>query len=312
MQRAERIELKRHIIQSIQADAKLILCELVKKQGSFYRDIGFQCAVNSDGVVVPFIAGTCTDRLVAQLVQRREASSDTKDFHINIDTGSPDDRWMGSGAGCGGVVEFRCRELGPEDLIRLDEWIGPEICTSPTIINGRCVPADPRLWIFGGADDAFNVVRLAQSLGWVVHLVDHRDIGMLRQRCPQADVIMQLRPDSASDIHLLPDDHVIIMSHNIDLDLGWLEFCADLPPASIGLLGPVKRGEMLLQELDEARLKRTKSRIRLRCGAGISTRSPQHIALSMMTELQQLMEASAEFKVDSLRKGGRVEVWHRH
>jgi xanthine/CO dehydrogenase XdhC/CoxF family maturation factor len=312
MQRAERDELRRHIQKSIESDGRVMLCELVSKQGSFYREVGFQCAVNDRGIVAPFVAGTCTDRLVAQLVRQRGETDAARDFRIEIDTGSPEDRWMGSGAGCGGTVAFQCREVMPSDLSRLDQLIGPSICTEPHVIEGRFVAPDPRLWIFGGADDAFPLARMARSLGWVVHLVDHRDGLWVKKSCPEADVVLNLRPESASEVRLLPDDHVIIMSHNIAIDLGWLQVCADSPPASVGLLGPVQRGERLIQEIEASQFKRIGSRLRLRCGAGIKTRSPQHIAFSMMLELQQLFEAGVSSKGDSLRKGGRVEVWHRH
>ena len=109
-----------------------------------------------------------------------------------------------------------------------------------------------RLLIAGGGIDARPVAELAGKLGWRVTVADHRTVNARTQDFPLAESVIGDPPGEIDSE--LSADAVIIMTHNLDMDARWLDYCRKLTGLKyLGLLGPVSRKEEVfaLAGLDE-------------------------------------------------------------
>ncbi|MBX6353490.1 MAG: XdhC family protein [Thermoflavifilum sp.] len=148
----------------------------------------------------------------------------------------------------------------------------------------------PRLVVFGAGADAMPVVRTASGLGWHVTVVDHRPERMSRTHFPTADDLA-LRPRHAytQGLMLGESTYTVIMTHNYEIDMHLLSSLLPLPIPYIGLLGPRKRLEQMLMDLeqtghkvDSAHLEKLYSPV----GLDIGAESPEDIAISIIAEIQ--------------------------
>lgn len=101
----------------------------------------------------------------------------------------------------------------------------------------------PRLLVFGGGAGAVPVVRLAAEVGFRATVVDHRP----------ALADPALYPGAAGVLHRWPDQglepepaagrelFVLLMTHNLSVDLGWLEWALARGARYVGVLGSRRR-----------------------------------------------------------------------
>jgi xanthine dehydrogenase accessory factor len=321
MNRFERGQLRSHIVDAIQRFGSVVLATLVQKHGPFYRAVGFQCGINAEGIVRPFLAGPCTERLVAAL---STASAATFPQVISIDSGSLEDQLMGTGSGCGGRVELLCEALTADDLPRLDHWIGQrdqlhtedvqwsirkehDGVAARRVAEHHQAPgfgsdsgasqiqwrrhADPRLWVIGGADDALPVVRLAHLMGWWVGLIDHRALPAASLK-PMVQQWIQTRPNRDVVSQILRGDFILIMSHNLQIDQGWLANLAGSEAEWLAVLGPAQRTELIVAQLAPSQQQGLRGRLHARVGLPFKSRAPEILAAGIMAELQTVWENS--------------------
>ena len=156
----------------------------------------------------------------------------------------------------------------------------------------------PALFVFGAGDDAQPVVHLAHSMGWDVAVADGRSNLATTARFPWADRIAVLDvavpdvEDPLRNLRIGPDDAAVILTHSYKQDVAILRSLLPRHLAYLGVLGPRRRTERIVDEvatsigLDaEQAMRRIKSPVGLDLGAG----SPQVIALSMIAEIQAVL-----------------------
>jgi xanthine/CO dehydrogenase XdhC/CoxF family maturation factor len=151
----------------------------------------------------------------------------------------------------------------------------------------------PALFVFGAGDDAQPVVHLAHSMGWEVTVADGRSNLATPARFPLAHRVTLLAPDSnLRGLSIRPGDAAVVLTHSYVQDLSIL--CALLPLGLgyLGVLGPRRRTERIIDEvapsigLDPAMaLDSLRSPVGLDLGAG----SPDVIALSIVAEIQAVL-----------------------
>jgi xanthine dehydrogenase accessory factor len=143
----------------------------------------------------------------------------------------------------------------------------------------------PRILLLGAGPDTLPVVDFAARLGWKVTLVDHRPAYAQPARFPQAERVIQCRPDDlARTVDLSQFRAVVVMSHHLPSDLSYLRALADSTIPYVGLLGPAIRREKLLSDLGEA-ANALRPRLRAPVGLALGGRAPESIALAIIAEI---------------------------
>ncbi|MGB2867307.1 MAG: XdhC/CoxI family protein [Bacteroidota bacterium] len=149
------------------------------------------------------------------------------------------------------------------------------------------------LVLFGAGPDAIPLVRMAKELGWEVTVVDHRPAFAMKERFPSADSVILSRPEELGEkVSLSAHSAVVIMTHNFLLDVDLLKFLLPSPLQYLGLLGPTKRTELILQRLKKSGLEVTQdqhSRLYNPIGVDIGAESPEEIALSILSEIRAVV-----------------------
>jgi xanthine/CO dehydrogenase XdhC/CoxF family maturation factor len=177
--------------------------------------------------------------------------------------------------------------------------------------------ARPGLWVFGAGDDAKPIVQLARQLGWFVAVADGRSHLATRERFPGADFVLTMPiatalPASPSHIaDLKTTDAAILVTHSFDQDSRVLAalLSREHLPAYIGVLGPQRRTREVLSEA--ARLlgiEDTPEKVEgwLRhlhapTGLDIGAETPAAIALSIIAEIQQVLNNGSALPLREVR-----------
>jgi xanthine dehydrogenase accessory factor len=146
------------------------------------------------------------------------------------------------------------------------------------------------LFIFGAGAEAIPLARIAKDLGWTVTVVDHRPAFVGKARFASADQFILARPEEVAEkIALRADAVAVILTHDISHDLELLRALLPSEASYVGLLGPSKRAEQLLETLREAGFTPTPgqlARFHSPIGLNIGAESPEEIALSILSEIQ--------------------------
>jgi xanthine/CO dehydrogenase XdhC/CoxF family maturation factor len=181
----------------------------------------------------------------------------------------------------------------------------------------------PGLRVFGAGDDAQPLVRLAKELGWFVSVADGRSHLATRERFPLADEVGVLPVrDSASEMtaDLSPvlsafraRDAVILMTHSFEQDAQMLAvlFAQSPTPGYVGVLGPQRRTRELLAdvarvfELPENKradqVEEWLGKLHAPTGLDLGAESPETIALSILSEVQQSLTGATALPLRKVR-----------
>ncbi|MCX7640896.1 MAG: XdhC family protein [Pyrinomonadaceae bacterium] len=143
-----------------------------------------------------------------------------------------------------------------------------------------------KLVIFGAGYDAIPLAEIAHSIGWSVSIVDHRPAFANKERFPFADEIFVSRAETFSD-DILRGENIacVIMTHNYEQDRVILLRALNADCFYIGLLGPRKRAEKLLEKSGINLLEKT-NRLYSPVGLDIGATTPETIALSIIAEIE--------------------------
>jgi xanthine dehydrogenase accessory factor len=124
-----------------------------------------------------------------------------------------------------------------------------------TTINGARVfvevlPPPLRLVICGAGDDAVPLAALACTLNWVVEVVDDRPARLAPERFPGAGLVLVPDPGAAAEhVGLDPATAVVVMSHHLGRDRGYVGAFLGTGAAYLGVLGPRSRLDRILADL---------------------------------------------------------------
>jgi xanthine dehydrogenase accessory factor len=145
------------------------------------------------------------------------------------------------------------------------------------------------LLVFGAGYDAIPMVRLAKELGFHVTVIDRRPAYATRERFPDADCVMLADGEGIpKKLRIDENASAVIMSHNYLTDLAFLKGLLPLPLRYLGLMGPRKRAEKMLAELQQEADLPEMQLLRLHnpVGLDIGAESPEQISLSILAEIQ--------------------------
>ena len=147
------------------------------------------------------------------------------------------------------------------------------------------------LTIFGAGFDVLPVVHFAKELGWQVTAIDPLARPQMKERFNRCDrVILGLRDEIQTELFDSPTA-VVVMSHNYLYDLEFLQTLTTIPLKYLGILGPKKRTDRLLQDLQtEGFAFKPGQKLYSPVGLDIGANSPEAIALSIIAEIQAVTQ----------------------
>ena len=146
------------------------------------------------------------------------------------------------------------------------------------------------LVIFGAGFDALPVVNLAKALGWYVTVVDPQARIQTQERFQQCDrIILGSADEAGSQIEFDARTVAVAMSHNYLYDLEFLQTLNNIPLKYLGILGPKKRTNRLLQDLKYEGYSLPKL-LYSPVGLDIGADNPEAIALSIIAEIQAVTQ----------------------
>ncbi|QIL77729.1 XdhC family protein [Hymenobacter sp. HDW8] len=152
-----------------------------------------------------------------------------------------------------------------------------------------------RVTVFGAGNDVQPLVRLAASLGWLVRVVDGRPGQATATRFPEAEEVCVVSFDQLSNLPPT-QQFALLMTHNYHYDLAALRYLLPTATPYIGLLGPRKKADRLLAELEEEGLQPTQRlvpRLYSPVGLNIGAETAEEIALSIVAEMQAVLRGRA-------------------
>lgn len=146
------------------------------------------------------------------------------------------------------------------------------------------------LLIFGGGFDARPVSQLAKSLGWSVEVTDECVAHIAPLFFPEADKLSLCQRDFIDrDFEITPFTACVLMSHNYEYDRDVLKKIIQTESPYIGILGPRKRFDKMLEEFKRDGFELTDEqmqRIHSPIGLDIGAEAPDEIALAIVAEIQ--------------------------
>jgi xanthine dehydrogenase accessory factor len=155
------------------------------------------------------------------------------------------------------------------------------------------VQPSPKLTIFGAEPDAIPVARLARELGWQITVVDTRQSETTAARFSMVEQTIQTCPEKARDLVQLDSNAIaVVMTHNYLHDLELLKWLLPCTLLYLGILGPRRRTDRLLKELEFEGIMTTveqRERLYSPIGLDIGAETPEAIALSILAEIQAVL-----------------------
>ena len=148
------------------------------------------------------------------------------------------------------------------------------------------------LVIFGAGFDVLPVVHFAKQLGWYVTVIDPQARIQTKERFNRCDrVILGTANESTSQIEFNNQTVVVTMSHNYLYDLEFLQTLSTTTLKYLGILGPKKRTNRLLQDLKaEDCIFPPEQELNSPVGLDIGADNPEEIALSIIAEIQAVIK----------------------
>jgi xanthine/CO dehydrogenase XdhC/CoxF family maturation factor len=159
------------------------------------------------------------------------------------------------------------------------------------------IPPPTRIVLVGAGNDAIPIMRIADTLGWEVHVVDGRHSHAREDRFAAACQVLVSRPEDA--LRQIPVDErtaFVLMTHNYRYDLDMLKALLPLPLPYVGVLGPRKRLDRMLEELRQEGFAFSPDellKLHGPTGLDIGAETAEEIALSVTAEIQAVLTGRA-------------------
>jgi xanthine dehydrogenase accessory factor len=251
-------------------------------------EVGLSCGGSIEVLIEPFVAATAWRALALAIRQERGAA---------LAVGLAPPALAGStlavsddGTAAGSVVAA----LDPQITLaayRLSTQGGTSVLDLPW--NGdtatvflQAFPVPRRLFVVGATHTAVPLCRMAKVLGFHVTVVDARSAYATRERFPDADDLLQARPDQVLDTACTPATAVVILTHDQKFDVPALASALRAGARYVGILGSRKtharrQAELLQHGFSADDL----GRIRAPIGLDLGGRAPEEIALAILAEI---------------------------
>lgn len=153
------------------------------------------------------------------------------------------------------------------------------------------------LVVIGAGNDAIPMMQMADTLGWEVRVVDGRGTHAKPQRFIAACQVLVSKPEKILEQILVDRQTVfVMMTHNYNYDLATLKVLLQRKVTYIGMLGPKKKLEKMLNELRKNGVEITEEQLHSiygPVGLEIGAETAAEIALSIIAEIKAVLSDKA-------------------
>ncbi len=149
------------------------------------------------------------------------------------------------------------------------------------------------LVVIGAGNDAIPMMNIADTIGWEVRVVDGRNTHAKPGRFTSACQVLVSKPEKV--LEQIPiDDHTVfvMMTHNYNYDLAMLKLLLPQKIRYVGMLGPRKKLERMLEELQDEGMRITDEmldKVYGPTGLEIGAETAEEIALSIICEINAVI-----------------------
>ena len=143
------------------------------------------------------------------------------------------------------------------------------------------------LLVFGAGDDAIPMTQLAHQLGWRVSVFDGRAHYARVDKFPLANEVSVRAPGAAAQA-IDEWTVAVVMTHSYSQDLDIVRTLARRPLPYLGILGPRKRTNQVLDEAGVPEGERAAA-LHAPMGLDIGADGPEQVALAVTAEIQATM-----------------------
>lgn len=295
---------------------KTALASVVALDGSSYRRPGVRMSVQSDGKMIGAVSGGCVEK---EVLRQAQSVFETDQPKLMVYDG----RYR---LGCEGILYILIEPFDPEEdfydafeeqcVSRKSFTISTSFSkeedkrfeglstfhfskssyfvskrdqndTSLEIFQQTIQPGF-KLIIVGSEHDAVQLCKYASSTGWEVDIIAPPDDPKSIQNFPGASNYHGITETEFASFEFDIQTAIMFMTHSYVKDLKYLSVVTEKQVAYIGLLGPSKRREKLINEM----LERNEDisydffdRIHGPAGINIGAETPQEIAISILAEI---------------------------
>ncbi len=145
----------------------------------------------------------------------------------------------------------------------------------------------------GAGNDVMPLIALADVLGWESTVIDGRANYAKQERFPSACQVLVSKPENVLEQITIDDQTVfVLMTHNYNYDMAMLKALVERNVVYIGMLGPKKKLDRILEELKDEGLNLTEQQLSVihgPVGLDIGAETPEEIALSIIAEIKAVL-----------------------
>jgi xanthine dehydrogenase accessory factor len=278
------------------AQQRAWLATVVAIQGSAYRRPGARLLFSRDGKLAGGISGGCLER---EVMRTGEWLAQRGPVLRIFDASRDDDGPSVLRSGCNGLVEVLIQEVTPalgDTLQRAAGELAQQravalitLLPSGRIFLEQLEPA-PHLAVFGIGDDVVPVARLATQVGFDVTVrAAHGGFGARARFNGVAP--LELAPAADHRLQHYARLFAVVMTHDYEQDRATLAALLRSPARYIGMLGPARRTQRMLTEIQAGEPSPPE---RLACvhgpaGLHLGGEGPEAIALAIVAEAQAVL-----------------------
>jgi xanthine/CO dehydrogenase XdhC/CoxF family maturation factor len=149
------------------------------------------------------------------------------------------------------------------------------------------------LVVIGAGNDAIPMMQIADTIGWDVRVVDGRNTHAKPERFASACQVLVSKPEKVLEQIPIDDQTVfVMMTHNYNYDLAMLKALLQKDIPYIGMLGPKKKLDRMLDELRDGGMTITDDMLEKvfgPTGLEIGAETAEEIALSIIAEIKAVL-----------------------
>lgn len=314
-----------------------VLVSVVALEGSSYRRPGVRMLLLENGTMIGAVSGGCVEKEI-----KRQASVVFKTnipkmveydgrfrlgceglLYILIEPFSPDNYFL----------EVFKRTINNRDYFRIETYFSkdldlkkglgsvfhfdnktfnvtatPEIDTKLETFRQEMNPCF-KLIIIGTEHDAVVLAAYAALTGWKVTVVTTLQEEKKLLDFPGANELIVTAPEQIPVENIDEQTAIVLMTHSYVKDLKYLQVLKKVKPAYLGVLGPIKRREKLLNNLFDYSPDVSEDfleSIHGPAGLDIGAETPQEIAISVVSEILSVVRKKDAIKLSN--KFGAIHI----